>query len=52
MRSYSQRQQEKVSKLQAELQKAKEECDALELYIWKLEGEKEALRCILRAEKK
>ncbi|OGM45231.1 hypothetical protein ABOM_005890 [Aspergillus bombycis] len=46
-RSYSQRQLDRMARVQAELQKVKEECEALELYVWQLEGEREWLRGVL-----
>ena len=47
-RSYTQRQLDQIVHVQAELRKVKEECEALELYVCQLEGERDWLRGILR----
>ncbi|KAE8418535.1 hypothetical protein BDV36DRAFT_254199 [Aspergillus pseudocaelatus] len=49
-RSYSQRQLDQIARVQAELQQAKDECEALEMYVYQLEEEREWLRYILRGE--
>ena len=49
-RSYSQRQLDQIAKVQAELQRVKEECEALEMYVYQLEEEREWLRYILRGD--
>lgn len=41
-----------MKSLEEELRKVKEERDALKMRVSKLEGETEALRCLVRREKK
>ncbi|KAE8142050.1 hypothetical protein BDV38DRAFT_236974 [Aspergillus pseudotamarii] len=49
-RSYSQRQLDQIARVQTELQQVKDECEALEMYVYQLEEEREWLRYILRGE--
>ncbi|KAE8314824.1 hypothetical protein BDV41DRAFT_575475 [Aspergillus transmontanensis] len=49
-RSYSRRQLDRIARVQAELQRLKDECEALEMYVCQLEEERDFLRYILSGE--
>lgn len=51
-RRYRQRRVDQLKNMEDELRKVKEERDALKMRVSKLEGETEALRCLLGREKK
>lgn len=48
--SYSQRQLDRITRVQAELQRLKDEREVLEMYVCQLEEEGDCLRYILRGE--